>query len=65
MQLSELKLISASNIIKLRSGAGLTQAELESAMGQPAQSAADTIARMIQAKAYRNQDNYTALILDF
>lgn len=28
MQLSELKLISASNIIKLRSGAGLTQAEL-------------------------------------
>ena len=28
MQLSELKLISASNIIKLRTGAGLTQAEL-------------------------------------
>ena len=27
MQLSELKLISASNIIKLRTGAGLTQAE--------------------------------------
>ena len=28
MQLSELKLISASNLIKLRTGAGLTQAEL-------------------------------------
>lgn len=28
MQLSELKLITASNIIKLRTGAGLTQAEL-------------------------------------
>ena len=28
MQLSELKLISASNIIKLRTGGGLTQAEL-------------------------------------
>ena len=28
MQLSELKLIAASNIIKLRTGAGLTQAEL-------------------------------------
>ena len=28
MQLSELKLISASNIIKLRTEAGLTQAEL-------------------------------------
>ena len=28
MQLSELKLISASNIIKLRTGAGMTQAEL-------------------------------------
>ena len=28
MQLSELKLVSASNIIKLRTGAGLTQAEL-------------------------------------
>ena len=28
MQLSELKLVTASNIIKLRTGAGMTQAEL-------------------------------------
>ena len=32
MQLSELKLISASNIIKLRTGAGMTQAELGAAL---------------------------------
>ena len=27
--------------------------------------AADTIVRMIHAKAFRNQDNYTAVILEF
>ena len=32
MELSELKLISASNIIKLRTGAGMTQAELGAAL---------------------------------
>lgn len=32
MQLSELKLVSASNIIKLRTGAGMTQAELGAAL---------------------------------
>lgn len=32
MQLSDLKLISASNIIKLRTGAGMTQAELGAAL---------------------------------
>ena len=32
MQLSELKLITASNIIKLRTGAGMTQAELGRAL---------------------------------
>ena len=32
MELSELKLVTASNIIKLRTGAGLTQAELGAAL---------------------------------
>ena len=32
MELSELKLISASNLIKLRTGAGMTQAELGAAL---------------------------------
>ena len=62
-----LRLEREDKIILMSDGVynALTQAELESALVQPAQSAADTIARMIQAKAYRNQDNYTALILEF
>ena len=32
MELSELKLVTASNIIKLRTGAGMTQAELGAAL---------------------------------
>lgn len=62
-----LRLEREDKIILMSDGVynALTKAELESALVQPAQSAADTIARMIQAKAYRNQDNYTALILEF
>ena len=62
-----LRLEREDKIILMSDGVynALTQAELESALGQPAQSAADTIARMIQVKAYRNQDNYTAIILEF
>ena len=62
-----LRLERGDRIILMSDGVynALTQAELESALGQPAQSAADTIARMIQVKAYRNQDNYTAIILEF
>ena len=47
MQLSELKLISASNIIKLRTGAGLTQAEL----GEKLNSSAKTISKWERGEA--------------
>ena len=62
-----LRLERGDKVILMSDGVynALTQAELESALGLSAQSAADTIARMIQAKAYRNQDNYTAIILEF
>lgn len=43
----------------------LSLLELESALQNPAQQAADAMGQMIQAKAYRNQDNYTAVILEF
>lgn len=62
-----LRLRSGDRIILMSDGVynALTRAELESALGQEAQQAADTIVRMIHAKAFRNQDNYTAVILEF
>lgn len=62
-----LRLRAGDKLILMSDGVynALTLAELEQALTQSAQSAADAIARMIQAKAYRNQDNYTAVILEF
>ena len=62
-----LRLHAGDRIILMSDGVynALTREELESALGQEAQTAADTIVRMIHAKAYRNQDNYTAVILEF
>ena len=62
-----LHLMAGDRIVLMSDGVynALTLEELESALGLEAQQAADTIARMIQAKAYRNQDNYTAVILEF
>ena len=62
-----VRLLAGDRIVLMSDGVynALTRQELESALGQHAQQAADSIARMIQAKAYRNQDNYTAVILEF
>ena len=43
----------------------MTLPELEAALALPAQQAADTIGATIHAKAFRHQDNYTAVILQF
>ena len=43
----------------------MTLPELEAALALPAQQAADTIAATIHSKAFRHQDNYTAVILQF
>ena len=41
----------------------LTEQELSAALEQDAEDAAETIDRWIREKNYRNQDNYTAVIL--
>ncbi len=43
----------------------LNERELISVLEKPAQQAADSIQQMIMAKAYSNQDNFTAIVLEF
>ena len=62
-----LRVCAGDKIILMSDGVynAMTLPELEAALALPAQQAADTIGAGIQAKAYRHQDNYTAVILQF
>lgn len=43
----------------------LSEAEISAALNETAEQAAEGLGRLIAEKAYRNQDNYTAVILSF
>lgn len=62
-----IRLCRGDKIILMSDGVfnALLLNEMEGALTLPAQQAADAMGQMIQAKAYRNQDNYTAVILEF
>ncbi len=62
-----VKLRGGDKIILMSDGIynALSPLELESALAKPAQQAADTIGQMVHAKNFRNQDNYTAVVLEF
>lgn len=62
-----LRVCADDKIILMSDGVynAMTLPELEAALALPAQQAADTIAAAIHAKAFRHQDNYTAVILQF
>lgn len=62
-----LRICGGDKIILMSDGVynAMTLPELETALALPAQQAADAIGQTIHAKAYRNQDNYTAVILQF
>jgi len=62
-----VKLRGGDKIILMSDGVynALSVLELENALAQPAQKAAETITQMIQGKAFRTQDNYTAVVLEF
>lgn len=62
-----LRLCPGDKIILMSDGVynAMTLPELEEALALPAQQAADTIGATIHAKAFRHQDNYTAVILQF
>ena len=62
-----VRLCAGDKIILMSDGVynAMTLPELEEALALPAQQAADTIGATIQAKAFRHQDNYTAVILQF
>lgn len=62
-----LRVCRGDKIILMSDGVynAMTLPELEGALALPAQQAADAIGQTIHAKAYRNQDNYTAVILQF
>jgi len=62
-----VKLRGGDKIILMSDGVynALSLLELETALMKPAQEAADAIGQMIHTKAYRHQDNYTAVILEF
>ena len=62
-----LRVCAGDKIILMSDGVynAMTLPELEAALALPAQQAADTIGATIHAKAFRHQDNYTAVILQF
>jgi serine/threonine protein phosphatase PrpC len=62
-----LRVCADDKIILMSDGVynAMTLPELEAALALPAQQAADTIAATIHSKAFRHQDNYTAVILQF
>jgi len=62
-----LRVCRGDKIILMSDGVynAMTLPELEAALAMPAQQAADAIGQTIHTKAYRNQDNYTAVILQF
>lgn len=62
-----LRVCRGDKIILMSDGVynAMTLPELEGALALPAQQAADAIGQAIHTKAYRNQDNYTAVILQF
>ena len=62
-----LRVCADDKIILMSDGVynAMTLPELEAALALPAQQAADTIGATIHAKAFRHQDNYTAVILQF
>lgn len=62
-----LRVCRGDKIILMSDGVynAMTLPEMEAALAMPAQQAADAIGQTIHAKAYRNQDNYTAVILQF
>ena len=62
-----LRVCAGDKIILMSDGVynAMTLPELEAALALPAQQAADTIAATIHSKAFRHQDNYTAVILQF
>jgi len=62
-----LRVCAGDKIILMSDGVynAMTLPEMEAALALPAQQAADTIGAAIKAKAYRHQDNYTAVILQF
>lgn len=62
-----VKLCGGDKIILMSDGIynALSALELENALAQPAQKAAETITQMVQSKAFRTQDNYTAVVLEF
>lgn len=61
-----VRLRGGDKIILMSDGVynAVTLQELETALALPAQQAADALGQVIAAKAYRNQDNYTAVILE-
>lgn len=62
-----LRVCRGDKIILMSDGVynAMTLPEMEAALAMPAQQAADAIGQTIHTKAYRNQDNYTAVILQF
>lgn len=62
-----VKLRGGDKIILMSDGVynALSILELENALAKPAQQAADTMGQIIHSKNFRNQDNYTAVILEF
>ena len=62
-----VKLRGGDKIVLMSDGVynAMSLLELENALNKEAQQAADIIGQTIHAKAYRNQDNYTAVILEF
>jgi len=62
-----LRVCRGDKIILMSDGVynAMTLPEREATLAMPAQQAADAIGQTIHTKAYRNQDNYTAVILQF
>ena len=62
---SGIEIRSGDKFILMSDGVynALTAAEISGALNKDAQQAADALGSMIAQKAYRNQDNYTAVIL--
>ena len=61
-----LRLQSGDRLILMSDGVynALTEEELCSALGLPAEQAAEALRRRIQEKNYPTQDNYTAILLE-
>jgi len=60
-----IEICSGDKFILMSDGVynALSEAEISAALNETAQQAADRLGAMIAEKAYRNQDNYTAVIL--